>query len=359
MELKKKNILLISPEPWDHIFVSKHHYATHLAKKGNNIYFLNPPSDQKKVMTTKYKNVYSVNYKGFPKGLRFYPSLIQQYFIQKMFNRVQKWCNVEFDIVWSFDNSVFFDFSALPKRVLKISHIVDLNQNFKLAQAADTADFCFGVIPLIVSRLKANNEHSFLINHGVQPFNKTGDKQTVPGNNKLKAMYIGNLKMKFIDWSLLHILVKQNKNVDFIFLGENTTDYSDFFIKENVYYLGKVKAEEIPAFLKSSDILLLTYSEDYYTNYATPHKMMEYLASGKMVVATKTMEYNTLAEKELIIMSEQNSDFPDLFREVITEIEEWNIPEKQNMRKAFALDNTYDRQITRIENIINKNDRND
>lgn len=40
-----KTILIISPEPWGKMMISKHHYALELAKLGNEVYFLNPPNN--------------------------------------------------------------------------------------------------------------------------------------------------------------------------------------------------------------------------------------------------------------------------------------------------------------------------
>src|SRR5947208_1346282 len=153
MKLKNKNILLISPEPLDHIFVSKHHYATHLAKRGNKIFFLNPPGNFDSISNTHFEGVYSVSYQGFPAGIRFYPSFLQKKIIKRKFNHLQRECNIRFDIIWSFDNSVFFDFSALPSHVIKISHIVDLNQDFQTQKAAITADYCFCTTEAIKHRL--------------------------------------------------------------------------------------------------------------------------------------------------------------------------------------------------------------
>ncbi len=45
MKIINKTILFISPGPWGINHVSKHHYAIELAKIGNDVYFLNPPSD--------------------------------------------------------------------------------------------------------------------------------------------------------------------------------------------------------------------------------------------------------------------------------------------------------------------------
>jgi len=41
-----KTILLISPQSWGNMFVSKHHYALELARAGNTVYFLNPPEEK-------------------------------------------------------------------------------------------------------------------------------------------------------------------------------------------------------------------------------------------------------------------------------------------------------------------------
>lgn len=43
--LHNKTILLISPQSWGKMFLSKQHYAIELAKKGNKVYFLNPPNE--------------------------------------------------------------------------------------------------------------------------------------------------------------------------------------------------------------------------------------------------------------------------------------------------------------------------
>ncbi|MBA4054335.1 MAG: hypothetical protein C0490_06460, partial [Marivirga sp.] len=159
---KSKKILLISPEGWNHLFVSKHHYAIELSKH-NKVFFLNPPSKEFSIVKSKYDNLWVVDYTPFIKGLRFLPRFLQLYFMRRKFKRIQKLASSQFDCVWSFDNSVFFDFSFLPKEMLKISHIVDYSQNFQFSQTASSADICFGVSQNIVDRLLASNKNSFLV----------------------------------------------------------------------------------------------------------------------------------------------------------------------------------------------------
>ena len=354
MQLNHKNILLISPEPWNHIFVSKHHYATHLGLRNNKVYFLNPPANKEEVITTAYENVWQVNYKGFPKGLRYYPESLQKYFTKCKFEKLQELCEIKFDIIWSFDNSVFYDFSALPKCLLKISHIVDLNQNFQMDKAANTADLCFGVCTPIVEKLKTYNINSFFINHGGQPCIKEG-KVSLPGTNNLKAFYAGNLDIPYIDWRIFKEVISRNSEVDFILAGpwlkkEVKEDIQSF---SNTYYVGSLKTEEVKYYCIAADLLLLFYRADEFPEQlSNSHKMMEYLSSGKMIVATKTQEYIKLVEEGLFLMAKENMEYPQLFKYAIQELASWNSRDKQQARQAFAMENTYDKQIDRIESLI-------
>jgi hypothetical protein len=363
MELARKNILLVSPEPWNHIFVSKHHYATHLAKRGNQVFFLGPLFGQYLIEKTSFENVFTVTYPGFAKGLRYYPSLLQKYFIREQFDQLQKLCKVKFDIIWSFDNSVFFDFSALPLNVLKFSHIVDLNQDFQTEKAAKTADYCFCTTQFIKDRLLKYNSKVFKINHG---FNNPGIDSfmvTLPGKSKVKALYAGNLAIPFIDWVLLYAVVRGNPEVDFIFIGPNAKvlDHDkeqdqakkELLLLNNTFFLDRLNSSELFRYQSTADILLVVYKEQYHANQtANPHKMMEYLGSGKMIVATRTLEYLELHDEGLLLMTKFNREFIDLFRHAVERIDVWNNAEMQAERKAYAQKNTYDVQISRIENII-------
>jgi len=363
MKLTNKTILLISPEPWGHIFVSKHHYAVNLAKRDNKVFFLNPPSNNSSLKKTQFREVYTVDYKGFLPGVRFLPAFIQKRLIREQFDHLQKFCKVKFDIIWSFDNSVFFDFSALPKSLIKISHIVDLNQNFMSARAFSTADICFGVTKEIVDRSIRFNQHSYFINHGYNASHKVMGGVNLSGNNLIRCMYLGNLAMKHLDWELIRKLVLRFKNVDFWFVGPDSEEKSmrnsthefkeEVIASSNVRFFPKISSDQILEYLRMADILLIAYQEQYHLDQSNSHKMMEYLASGKPIVASWTAEYASLSHEALIAMPVRNSEVPEKFAEVIEDLEGWNSVEKSSKRIAYALDNTYDRQLDRIEDKLN------
>lgn len=357
MQLRNKSVLLISPEPWDHIFISKHHYAVSLGRRNNQVFFLNPPGKLKSVDDTKYKNVRSVHYKGFPRGLRFYPGFLQQYFIRRRFHELEMLCNTRFDIVWSFDNSVFFDFSALPKNIVTISHIVDSTQAFQFEKAASSASLCVGVTRNIVDRLRKSNSRSFFVQHGYAERMHASDIK-LPGNHAIRAGYAGNLNLHYIDWNLLDQITSEHMGVGFYFAGPYRDDHEfvrRVMAKPNTYFLGSMPSENLGAFYRQMDVLLLCYlADDYPEQLANSHKMMEYLGSGIPIVATFTAEYRDLSDRGLLAMTNTNNEFLSKFSSVLNDLTAWHTIENRKLREEVALDNTYDKQIERIAQYINE-----
>jgi hypothetical protein len=346
---RNKNILLISPEPWSHLFVSKHHYAIELGKGGNNVFFLNPPSKSFSIEKTAYENLSIINYSPFVKGLRFFPSFIQHYFMKRKLSKLQSLASVKFNCIWSFDNSVFFDFSFLPKQVLKICHIVDYSQNFQFRKAASTADICFGVSQNIVDRLKQENANSFLIPHGVSLTRKEGKEFVPPGRNPIKAMYAGNLDSHLIDKELLFSLIDDNPEVDFIFLGSGGKNWIQ---KPNTFYLGKVNNDELDGYLEKADVLLLIYNSEKFPDQLTnAHKILEYLRAGVTTVSTFMTDYEGSTLLEMVL---NKNELPIFFKRVIDNLPHYNDQNRRDERKQFALKNSYGERIRLIENYTNK-----
>lgn len=359
MEFKDKSILLISPEPWDHVFVSKHHYAIYLANLGANVIFANPPKESWSLMSTEFSKVKVLNYAKFIKGLRKFPSILSRRLIKKKLDKIESYCGLSFDIIWSFDNSVFFDFTLLQKS-FNISHIVDLDQDFELAKASRTSNICLFVTRQIGEKLKEFNENSHFINHGYNQ-KLMSEKIELPGSNHLKLLYAGNLNMYKIDWHTLLEVVSNHSNIDFIFLGplDSNPDFRNQTIKsrkvtlslQNSYHLGKVHSDALINYYSVSDALLICYQEKYHLEQSNCHKLMEYLGSGKLVIASQTAEFSHY-NGSLLLMSTNNSELTDQVKTFSSNPSKFNTSQLSSMRKEIASSNTYEKQIGRISEII-------
>lgn len=357
----KKNILIISPEPWSHIFVSKHHYAIELSKRGHEVFFLNPPDHSHyKNITLRALNdhpgITIIDYRGQLKGLRFLPVFLRLFQNRKFLHELENLAGCRFDAVWNFENSRFFDMQFAGDRI-KIYHQVDLNQTFNLKQAAASSDICFCTTDLIKNQILPYNKKVYKIHHGASN-EALQYKYSVKERNEfpLQAVYIGNLDMAFIDRELMKNLIFSFPEVKFLLVGpydKNGEMFQALNQFSNVEWLGKKPSEDIPSYLEKADILMVLYAEKYHKDQASPHKFMEYFASGRIIVATYTDEYKD--KRNLLAMSDRQEDYLSLFRDVVNNIEWYNHVDRQQERKAFALENSYEKQVDKISNYCRQN----
>lgn len=354
-------ILIISPEPWDGRFVSKHHYAYELALRGNDVVFYGPPEVNAKFT---YEDVENPNGRirilHAPKaapGLRMIPPFIRRLIERNWLGKVEKALDVEIDVIWNFENSRFFDMGFAGER-LKIYQQVDLNQDFNPSKAAATADLAIAISDPIEKRIKPFARNFFRLTHGYAK-GESGirlDDEIMQGFStaSVNAMLVGNLNIKYLDIELIVKLIFGNPSVFFHFVGDYLPGqglHRALASASNVRFWGLQDARLIPSFLELSDILLVCYLADsHLEQLANPHKIIEYLASGKCVLATRTLEYEKYPE--LLEMAFSHKDFLFRFEDIVSNIGFYNNSMKCQQRKDFALDNTYALQVDRIKLVL-------
>ena len=365
--LSNKNILIISPDKWSELYISKHHYARYLSKN-NTIWFLNAIGDytmKNKISIRKHPdyNIYIIDYKPFIRGINKLPLPILNLLLKFQISIIKKAIKIPLDIVWSFDPNRFWNlnFWKIP---LKIYHTVDFHYKARFENiSCQTADVVFGVADLIIEPIKHLNSKTFKISHGVddESIPKTNLTEVVlPGKNTVKAAYLGNFH-RDINYKLIYQLSNENKEVDFILIGPyegtkmgslkiNPEDLNMLSAQDNIFFIGEIKSYDIPAYLSKIDINLLLFNDDAQVKHCSPHKVLFYLLSGKVIVSNKIDEYKN---SNLLVMVDSIDLYKNEFKKVVNNIEECNSNENQIKRIAFAKENTYKKQLERIENIIN------
>lgn len=355
---------MISPESWGVNFVSKHHYAIELAKSGANVFFLNSPglSFAKKEIL---EGLFVIDYKPKYRGLSKLPNFLVSKLTEKEINILEHLTGVEFDVIWNFDSSRFFNLNSL-KNKLKICHIVDMAENINRNLLARTSDICFCTSDYLKIELGKFNNKVFKIHHGYQ-FSEDNEAFELLKKEGVKVGVLGNLTRSCIDWKILLLLIRDYPTVDFHFMGSYTTsnlsklniDSSIIEIlkkQSNVFLYGAVESKFIPSFLSQMDVQLCVYkmlSVEDYAQHSNLHKIMEYLGSGKVTITSWVDEFKY--NLELVKMSKNHLDLPVLFKDVITNLEKENENEKVTQRRAFAFDNSYTNQLNKILTLINKN----
>jgi len=369
LKLINNNILIVSPESWGTNFVSKHHYALELAKN-NSVYFINSIDKQYKLSKIG-PSLYTIDCHILFRGIGKLPKFLSAIFTKLELERLEKKTKVKFDIIWNFDSSRFFNLSNIQNK-LKIAHLVDLSEHFQRPALSKSSDICLCSSEVILHEMKKYNKTAFNIGHGVQNSDdtisiSTEEKAELNTKFKYKAAYVGNLSIKYLDWKTYYQIVKENDETAFYFIGplgvsnlsktiEINSHFNEIKLLPNSIFLGEKPSTKILSYLKEMDILMMIYNTDKYKDQlSNPHKTLEYLASGKVVVSSWTEEYKN--KLHLLEMVKSNKELPAKFQEVITNIDYYNSDEKQAKRRAFALKNTYDKKIQQIEQLIETHDK--
>ena len=149
---------------------------------------------------------------------------------------------------------------------------------------------------------------------------------------------------------MLSKLADVHKDKSLVFIGPFTDKEpleSDLQSKPNVHFLGSKKIEELPAYLKFFDCLLIPFKCNVLTSSIYPLKVNEYLASGKPVVATSFSE-DIRSFKDVVYVSEGHEDF---ILNVHRALEE-NSPVMEENRIKVSNQNTWEMRVKQFWQLL-------
>lgn len=358
-----KTILLISPEPWTALAVSKHHYARTLCARGHQVLFLDPPIQTGQPLritpVSDQSGLYSIQAPPVMRGLRYVPKWLREKLEARWLARLERAFGTTINVVWLFENSRFYDMSFSGLR-LRIYHQVDVNQDFHAAAAARSADICLCTSDAIARRLRPHSRQVIKIEHG---YAETAQTPVLPSaleghfdSHSPHLVYIGSFDIRYLRNDLLDKATALFPDATFHFVGSHSEATPLFQVtrnRSNVRWWGHVASDLIPAILARSDVLLLAYdAEASPDQLSNPHKLMQYMGSGKVIVATWTEEY---ADKtHLLEMVRHGDDFLPRLSDTLANLDRLNAPERMAARIAFARAHSYSKQLDRIETALDK-----
>jgi hypothetical protein len=233
-------------------------------------------------------------------------------------------------------------------------HIAPLEHEVSLS-----ADIILTVSQLIHNRFDTFHKFKTKINHGVasyffHPSSLNGDYfPAIRRRNGLNAGYVGNLENWCIDKGTLLKIVEGNPETDFYFIGpygENSPLAIALKKLKNCVLLGRVPSQALPDFFQYMDLFLMCYDGADKEVNSNHHKILEFLSTGKPAVINYTDEYKDL--RDLVIMADNNSELPALFSSVCKAPARYSTEVLQSKRKRYALANSYESQLQKIDLVI-------
>lgn len=98
----------------------------------------------------------------------------------------------------------------------------------------------------------------------------------------------------WVDWDLLKVVIQENPEINFVFLGA-LFQLNKFPLKfKNVFYLGLKSYQVLPAYLHYFDVGLIPFRQTEMTKGCNPIKLYEYYAAGIRVLGTPLPELLTI-----------------------------------------------------------------
>lgn len=359
--LRDKTILIISPEPWGVNFLSKHHYALTLANWGNKVYFLNPATrdldESIRIKKSGHEGLYLIDYRSPMKGTYRLPGPLRRILVGREIQKIRQGLDQKIDVVWSFDPHRLQQIQGFEAS-LNIYHPVDVHFTPLEKEIVSQASCILATSDSILERF-SDHPFSAKSGHGLDKIFLRNEIGNEGSDGTIRVGYVGNLSNKLIDVPTIEKLVNEHPDVVFEFVGpyqpSNLSVHGSKLFevlegKKNVLFHGPMKKNEIAGFFHRMDILLLAYATDNPGILANPHKMLEYLSSGKVVLCHYIDEYK---DSDLVVMAKHgNHEMPALMAQIIGNLASYNSGVEQERRKTFASGFSYESVIANLEKLL-------
>jgi hypothetical protein len=372
MSFRNKNILIISPSPWDVSFPARQHYARELAKSGAFVYYLNPPSKADSKIELS-ENLWVVDYKlngGFMGLFKLSEANLSE--------KINKLIDKKIDIIWSFDCNRFRDLNMFGSDSYKIYTKEDWNSDHASEiEIANSSDIVLCLSEPLKKQLGEVSSKKILFDHALgNVFVEAGFRKkdimanTQFASGRIRCGYLGNMQNKHIDTAVFETIIRENPMVEFHIVGpfvkesnlagSGNKTWEDPFVEflmsaANVRMYGSLMTVRTAEILQTMDMFLICYETEKNADIvANPQKLIEYLSVGNVIVSSLLLDHSS--NSDLVLMPKQNKELPALFKQAQKEILHYNTDELRKKRVAFALDHTYEKQLQKLEKIVSGND---
>lgn len=375
-----KTVYIISLERWGVMKISKHHYAMELAARGCRVFFIESPDLTEKGVRIEacndHPNIRIVRYRPVTRGRRFLPGFLYARLVTWQVRLLTGAIGTRPDVVLCFRGNLFEDLRKFGA-TLSVYFAADHFETSALPPELATADLVLAVSDSIRRKLTDAGYRVSRINHGLQRiFEDMARSLPSPGTAPDRIArppavvgYSGNLLIDCLDREAMLEVVRSHPGLRFVFWGTCRTDDSNLFglkdadteaflhsLREapNVTLRGPLPAAELAREMRDCDLfwICFRFKGMQHRDNSNAHKLLEYLSTGKPVISHVVSDY---AGTDLFYMlpRERADEYPAFFSRVLEGLAGGEDPELVGKRIRWALDNTYTRQLDRIEGMIN------
>lgn len=201
-----------------------------------------------------------------------------------------------------------------------------------------------------------HNPNSFMVGQGCDVSLFNDEENTIQIPSEFDAIpkpilgYVGYLTSMRLDLELLEFMAQAKKDWSLVLVGPEDEDFRNSKLHEldNVFFLGRKDASELPAYVKGFDIAMNPQVVNDWTIGNYPRKIDEYLAMGKPTLATRTKAMEMFQDH--VYLAANKEEYVALAEQALSE----NSEELTQARIAFAKSHTWENNVKAIYEAIKK-----
>lgn len=278
----------------------------------------------------------------------------EKFISNKVYENLEKIGFLEVDVLWISNPKQFWLTNVIKYKKL-IFRIPDDFTEFGVfpdsivdieSALIDKADLIFVTAENLKFKAENRGKKAFLLPNGCELnhfFNGDSSlpKEYINDDNK-KIIYVGAIG----EWFDVELIGELADKIDanIYIIGKEQKDLSVLRNKENIKILGARPYADIPKYIKSSDVAIIPFINNDFTDRINPIKLFEYLACGIPVVATNMKEVKRLNSPTFV--AKDREDFIKGINSIINK--------EQNTEKLieFARNNSWQARYEYIQDVI-------
>lgn len=210
------------------------------------------------------------------------------------------------------------------------------------------SDLLFASALSIYQELSKSHANVHLVRNGVDFAHFSSARAPRPAdlpNGKPIVGYSGAIA-SWIDWDLIDSVIKDNPDLEFVFLG-TLFELRKFPLKRpNARYLGLKPYSQLPAYLHNFKAALIPFRLTEMTKGCNPIKVYEYYAAGLPVLATPLPELISVPK---IYLDSDPDRFSRRLRLLVEKSDFWT-----NERIAYAQANDWEERGSQISRYLDE-----
>ena len=217
----------------------------------------------------------------------------------------------ECDVLWITDPRMMYLCELVRYKVLvyrcvdDLSHFAGIPNNIRNAEEelVKKADIVFATANTLKDRLESYGkkilslpnavDYDFFVNYQIE-----GKKSKIDNLDNI-ILYVGTIG-EWFDCEFVKYCALNRPNYHFVIIGPERTDTSLMKGIDNIHFLGSIKYEDVPLYMKKAKIGIIPFKLNELVNAVNPLKLYEYFACNLPVVSTSSYELKKLNSPALL-----------------------------------------------------------